>query len=73
MSASVFFLIPLLTYNLKEFLNNFTKLPPLPMCQKVFSMQMSSAVGIKIKMNQKSYRKRGIQQTSEEDEGRLLL
>ena len=42
------------------------------MCQKVFSMQMSSAVGIKI---EDPYRKveRGIPQTSKEDDRWLLL
>jgi hypothetical protein len=34
------------------------------MFQKVFSKQMSSAVGIKI--NEKSYMQRGIQQTSKD-------
>ena len=39
------------------------------MSQKVFSMQMSSAIGIKQKkndkkINKKSYKKEGIQQTS---------
>ena len=47
MSASNFILIPLSTYNAKDFLNDFTKLPYLLMFQKVFSMQISSAVGIK--------------------------
>jgi hypothetical protein len=75
MAASVFFLVPLSTYNLKDLLNNSTKLTSSLMCQKVFSMQMSSAVGIK--MNENSYTgrqlERGIQQTSKEDERSLRL
>jgi hypothetical protein len=35
-------------YNVKDSLNDSKKLPSLLMFQKVFSMQMSSAVGIKI-------------------------
>ena len=57
MAAAIFFLVPLSTYNAKDFLNNFTKLPPLPaMFQKAFSMQMSSAICIKIwiRFNEKS-------------------
>jgi hypothetical protein len=60
MAAAVSVLVPLSTYNATDFSNNFTKLPPLPVLsfQKVFSMQMSSAVGIKIgiRFNEKSYR-----------------
>jgi hypothetical protein len=48
MAASIFFLIPLSTYSVKDFLNNFMKLSSLLMLQKVFSMQMSSAVEAKI-------------------------
>jgi hypothetical protein len=44
MAASTFFLISLLAYNLKDALNNFTKLISVLKFQKVFSMQMSSAV-----------------------------
>jgi hypothetical protein len=48
MVASTFSLVPLSTYNLKDFLNSSPKLPPF-LLQKEFSMQMSSAmIGIKI-------------------------
>jgi len=55
----------------KDFLNDFTKLPSLLMFQKVFSMQMSSAVSIRMVirlMKKPLYRQRGIQQTSKDDE-----
>ena len=48
MSASITSLIPLSTYNVKDFENDSMKSSSLPMFQKVFSMQMRSAVGIKI-------------------------
>jgi hypothetical protein len=56
MTASVVFFIPLSTYNVKDFLNNFTKLPSV-LFQKVFSMQISRAIGIKINKSQTSKEK----------------
>ena len=50
MSTSIISFIPLSTYNVKDFLNNSKKLLSLLMFQKVFSMQMSSAVGIKMRI-----------------------
>ena len=43
-------LIPLSTYNLKDILNISAKLPPSLISQKVFSVQMSNAVGIKTRI-----------------------
>jgi hypothetical protein len=67
MSASTFFFVPLSTYNVKDFLKDFTKFKIPSRFQKVFSMQMSSAVGIMIRQKENSYRQRGIQQTSKID------
>jgi hypothetical protein len=65
MTASVVFFIPLSTYNVKDFLNISTKLPSV-LFQKVFSMQISRAIDIKI--NIKSNKQTEIQHTSKEDE-----
>ena len=74
-SLSVISLIPLSTYNVKDFSNSLTKLlASLPasrlMFQKVFSVQISNPVGIKIRIRKQikiHYKQEGIQQTSEEE------
>ena len=48
-AASAFIIIPLSTYNVKDSLNDFTKLPSLLIFQKVFSIQIRSPVGIEIR------------------------
>ena len=69
MSISTISLVPLSTYNVKDFLNVSTKLTSLVlMSQTVFSVQMSSAVGIKTRINKKSNKEEGIQQTSKNKE-----
>jgi hypothetical protein len=47
-SASVFILIPLSTYNSKDFLKDLEKLPSMLMFQKEFSKQMIVLVRVKI-------------------------
>ena len=77
MSLSVISLIPLSTYNVKDFSNNLTKLlASLPvsrlMFQKVFTVQIRNPIRIKTRIRKQiksHYKQEGIQQTSEKGKG----